>query len=149
MSLVPWRKPQLPTFATLRAEMDRLFDDYLGGGTAVPAPFDKMAFLPAVSLDETPEAYQLKAELPGLNPADIDIQVTENSVVIKGERKEEKKEKKENVIRSEIAYGSFMRRIDLPHAVDPDRAEATMDKGVLTIKVPIVAAAKTKTVKVK
>lgn len=151
MSLVPWRRttpntthgsfPAMPEFS-------RLFDEFFSG---MPLAMGTTpgTWAPAVSFSETPESYVLRAELPGLTPEQVDIQVADDVVVIKGERKEERKEEKENFLRSEFSYGSFMRRIALPSTVDPEHTEATMDKGVLTIKLPRKAGAKSRTVKVR
>lgn len=152
MSLVPWRRanPQTTTASTLSTmpELGRFFEEFFSG-MPLMAGTTPGTWAPAIAFSETPQAYVLKAELPGLNPDQVDIQVSDDAVVIKGERKEEKKEEKENYLRSEMSYGSFMRRVGLPSNVDPERTEATMDKGVLTIKLPRTSGAKSRSIKVK
>jgi HSP20 family protein len=149
MSLVPWRRPQTtPSTFSSMPELGRFFDDFFSG-MPLAAGTTPGTWAPPIAFSETPQAYVLKAELPGLTPDQVDIQVSDDAVVIKGERKEEKKEEKENYLRSEMTYGSFMRRISLPSTVDPEHTEATMDKGVLTIKLPRVAGAKSRSIKVK
>jgi HSP20 family protein len=76
------------------------------------------------------------AELPGVEKEDVQIMVHDNVLTLKGEKRSEKREDKDNWHSVERSYGSFARRVLLPSDVDGDRAEATMDKGVLTLKLP-------------
>ncbi len=144
MSLVPWRKHAPTAFQT---EINRLFDDFFG--TPMAAPFAGGSWAPAVSITDSPEAYTVRAELPGLEAGDVDIDLTHNVVTLRGERKEEKRDEKERMLKHEFSYGSFMRQFSLPTDVDPERADAKMDKGILTLKLPKSSATKGRTIKPK
>jgi HSP20 family protein len=106
------------------------------------------AWAPAVDILETPEAYEVKAELPGIPKEDVHISVENNILTLKGERKFEKDESKENYHRIERTYGAFARSFNLPTRVDHDRVQARFDNGVLTISVPKAAEAKPKRIEI-
>ncbi|MGZ3475729.1 MAG: Hsp20/alpha crystallin family protein [Polyangiales bacterium] len=104
-------------------------------------PFRELAseraigFTPAFEVKETKDAYQIKADLPGVKESDLDITLTANRLVINGKRDNEKEEKSDNYYVYERNYGSFSRAFTLPVGIDADRVAASMDKGVLTITV--------------
>ena len=106
------------------------------------------SFVPPVDIYEDEHNLVLKLEIPGVSEADLDIQVENNTLTVKGERKFEKEEKEENFHRIERRYGSFMRTFRLPNTVDPERAEANYDKGILKLTLGKRAEAKPKTIKV-
>jgi len=116
---------------TLRDEMNRLFSRTLGEGAAAGS-----AWTPAVDIFDTAEAIILKAELPGLSPDDIDIEVDDNVLTIKGERRFEDKVEEGRYYRLERAYGQFSRSVTLPQGVKADEISATFDQGVLQVRVP-------------
>ena len=133
----------------LRREMDRLFDDFLGGFPASPfakpgsglepfAPLGRFfgATAPAVDLVEKEKAFELSAELPGMGEEDIDVTLSNDMLTIKGEKKEEHEEKEEGRYLSERRYGSFERAFRLPDGVDCDKIDAQFDKGILTFTLP-------------
>ena len=91
---------------------------------------------PDLDLKETPEAYILKVEIPGIDPDDIDIQVSQDSLQIRGERREEEKREGENWHVVERSYGSFFRTIDFPSNVQSDAVEAETEDGILTLTIP-------------
>ncbi|HKD13617.1 MAG TPA: Hsp20/alpha crystallin family protein, partial [Candidatus Angelobacter sp.] len=91
------------------------------------------SFVPPVDIYEDEHNLVLKLEIPGVNEADLDIQVEHNTLTVKGERKFEKEEKEENFHRVERRYGSFLRTFRLPNTVDTETVEANYDKGVLRI----------------
>jgi HSP20 family protein len=91
---------------------------------------------PAVNVKETDKEVMLEAQLPGMTAKDTQINVTENSITLRGERKSETEEKDENFIRREYSYGSFSREIPLPTAVKAEEAQASLKNGLLTIRVP-------------
>jgi HSP20 family protein len=99
---------------------------------------------PAMDIAEKDKAYQVTAELPGLDEKDIDVTVSDNVLTIKGEKKEEKEEKEKNYYLSERRYGAFQRSFDLPSGVDTAKIEAQFAKGVLTITLPKSAEAQKK-----
>ncbi|MFH0702037.1 MAG: Hsp20/alpha crystallin family protein [bacterium] len=91
---------------------------------------------PAIEVYEQNGNYQLKAELPGINKENIDIEVGEDSITVKGQIKRKEEEKKDNIYRSELRYGKFMRTVPLPTKIDNINAKAEFKDGILTITVP-------------
>jgi HSP20 family protein len=89
---------------------------------------------PSVELRETDDAVEVRAELPGLDPEDIELTVSAGALTIRGERREERKDKKRGSV--EWRYGSFVESVALPPGVDPDRAEARVRNGVLVVRIP-------------
>ena len=130
-------------FVSLRREMDRLFDDFTQVWD-VPAFSGSSGMLsPRVDVAETEKGIEIKAELPGIDPKDIDLDLTDGVLTLKAERKHEKEEKDERKQYHlvERSYGTFLRRFALPFEPDQDKLEASFDKGVLKIFVPRSAAA--------
>jgi HSP20 family protein len=105
-------------------------------------------FVPPVDVYEDEHNLVLKLEVPGVNEEDLDIQLENNTLTVKGERKFEKEEKEENFHRIERRYGSFLRTFRLPNIVDSDKVEANYNKGVLRISLAKKAEAKPKQIKV-
>jgi HSP20 family protein len=125
---------------SLRREMERLFDTFLG-----ERRFDReFTWAPAVEVKELPDKFVLKVDLPGIKKEDIKLEVSDNILTISGERKEEKEEKEAQYYRREIVYGSFYRSIQLPPNVDPEKITAKLENGVLTIEIPKTEKAKAK-----
>jgi HSP20 family protein len=131
---------------TLRQAMDRLFE---GSFVNLPQAAEESAFLPAVDIVETEDKVGIKASIPGVKPEDIDINITADGVTIKGERKSETEVNEENYVRRECRYGSFTRTIALPPGLKIDKAEATVDNGMLTLEIPKAEEVKPRSVKVK
>ena len=129
---------------SFRSEMDRLFDRF--GFPSLRRVFDiepawrsasSFSFsVPAIDMSEDEKAYKISAELPGIDAKDIDVSVSGDMLVLKGEKRQEKEEKDKNYHFSERAYGSFQRAFDLPASVDRDKVAADFSKGVLTITLP-------------
>lgn len=145
---------------SLRREIDRLFDDFSFGSLrfpfrwprlATPAAFreaDLMA-APAVDLVEHDQAFEVSAELPGMDENSVDVKIAGNALVIKGHKKEEHEEKEKDFYLSERRYGSFERSLPIPDGVDLGRVEATFAKGVLRITLPKVVEAPPATKKIE
>ena len=108
-----------------------------------------MEWLPALNLAETNNEIVLKAEVPGMDPKDIDISLSDGTLTIKGEKKQEKEEKEEGYHLVERSYGSFTRTIELPREVQSDKINASYKNGVLKIVLPKSEKAKKKEVKIK
>ncbi len=142
--LTPW-KP-VNELATLRKEMDRLWEDFFGTKDLLP---QAEGWVPAVDVSETKDAVIVKAEIPGMDAKDIDVSLSGDMLIIKGEKKEEKEEKDENFHRVEMRRGSFQRAVRLPMAVDSDKIEAKYEKGILRVKLPKKEETKTKRIDVK
>ena len=145
-SLVPWRRrDELTSF---RREMDRLFDRFFEGW-----PFRLSAeegeWAPSVDVSETAKEVIVKAELPGMDPKDVDVTVRGDVLSLRGERKREEEEKGENFHRLERSYGAFARSIRLPAEVDAAKVKATYKNGVLNISLPKTKAASAKKIEVK
>ena len=146
MKGTPWRKHQElsrdvaspGSLRRFRDQMDRLFDSFFG-----LAPWEEAAltagagaWTPDLEVVESDKEVVVKAEMPGLDPKDIDIRVSGNVLTLSGEKKEEKEEKKEGYYRSERRYGSFFRSVELPQGAKADDVIAEFDKGILTLKIP-------------
>ena len=105
------------------------------------APVQSMAFSvptapPSVNVMDGPKQLQVTIELPGMDAKDIDVRVTGQELMIRGQKKEEVEHKNRNYYRSERSFGAFQRRIPLPVQVDPENVEAAFKKGLLTITLP-------------
>jgi len=106
-------------------------------------------FVPAVEVSEKDDEIVVRAEIPGLDTKDLDVTIENNYLIIKGEKKREKKEEKENMVHMECSYGSFYRTIPLTTEVDKDKIKAKYKKGVLTITLPKVESAKAKRIAIE
>ena len=105
-------------------------------------------FVPPVDVYEDEQNLVLKLEVPGVNEADLNVSLENNTLTIQGERKFEKEEKEENFHRIERRYGSFLRTFRLPNTIDGEKVEANYDKGILKITLAKRAEAKAKQIKV-
>jgi HSP20 family protein len=105
-------------------------------------------FVPPVDVYEDEQNLVLKLEVPGVNEADINVSVENDTLTIQGERKFEKEEKEENFHRIERRYGSFVRTFKLPNTVDAEKVEASYEKGILKITLAKRAEAKPRQIKV-
>jgi len=139
-------------FESLRREVDRLFDDFhFGLRNPIGRPLFEMqpfwsresvsSTVPAVDVAETDKAYEITAELPGIDEKNIEVKFADGILTIKGEKKEEKEEKKKDYYLSERSYGSFQRSFQVPAGTDADKIEAKFNKGVLTLTLPKTAEA--------
>ena len=137
-------------------DLERFFDDFFRlGWPRWWAPerrlFGGEAFIqpPAIDVVDEKNEVVVKAEVPGLSKDDITVELTESSLIIRGEKKREKEVKEENYYRSEREYGSVYRSIELPVPVKPQDVKATFKDGVLEIRMPKTEVAKPKSVKVR
>jgi len=152
MSLLPmWKKQDRNPIASLQTEMNRLFQDFFGGRSLVRNFWGEgeETFLPPVDVRETEDKVIVEAELPGMEPKDVDIQIEGETLMISGERKHEKEEKARGYHRLERSFGWFQRSVELPPSVDPEKVEATCKDGVLTVELAKKEEAKRKTIQVK
>jgi HSP20 family protein len=106
---------------------------------ALDEPFQLSA--PAIDMSEDEKVYKISAELPSIDAKDIDVSVSGDTLVLRGEKRQVKEEKDKNYHFSERAYGSFQRSFQLPSTVDRDKLAADFSKGVLTITLPKTAEA--------
>ena len=103
---------------------------------------------PPVDIYENGDNLVLKAELPGINPDDVEIRVEDNTLYLKGERKFEKEVKEQNYHRVERSYGSFARSFSLPNSISAEKVKAEYKDGLLTLTMPKREEAKPKTIKI-
>ena len=129
---------------SLRDDMNRLFSRTLGDSPAAAS-----AWSPALDIFDTPEAIVLKAELPGLDASDIDIEVDDNVLTLTGERRFEDRVEEGRYHRVERAYGRFQRSVTLPQNVKAGEITAGVDRGVLEVRVPKADEAKPRTIEVQ
>ena len=129
-------------FTSLRRGMDRLFDQVMGGfgaGLGLPAPFAGPGVIsPRVDIAETKTGLEVTAELPGVEPKDVTIELENGVLTLRAERSsertEEDKEKRWHMV--ERQSGTYLRRFALPFDAEPDKVEAQFDKGVLRVTIP-------------
>lgn len=138
---------------SLRSEVDRLFEDFQRDfwPTSIRRPFFGLRPLfrrelswpvePAVDIVESDKGYEVTADLPGMDEKDIEVKVANGDLLIKGEKQEEKEEKKKDYYLHERHFGSFERRFRVPDGADADKIEASFKKGVLTVTLPKTAEA--------
>lgn len=144
MAITRWEP--LREVEALRREMDHLFDRLLPRGNG---DREGLAFLPSVELEDKDEAIHLKLEIPGMEAKDLDVEVSEESVSIKGERKSETKTEEKGITRSEFHYGKFERVVPLPAHIQADKVKADYKNGILQLTLPKAETEKRKIVKVK
>ncbi len=141
MSLIRWRPGQSldrwDSFANdighLRQEMDRLFSHLMVPGYDVE-PGESI--FPSAELQDQGDHLALRLEVPGMKPEEVDIQVSEDTVSIKGERKSEETTEEDGMTRSEFHYGKFSRTIALPKMIKPNEVVADYKDGILSLTMP-------------
>jgi HSP20 family protein len=133
----PWREME-----TLRQQVDRLFDDLVENSG------DRPAWHPAVELKDTGDTFILRAQIPGVDAKDINLEVTKEAVSISGEHRYEQQNQENGSYRSEFRYGKFHRVVSLPAAVQNDRVQADYKDGILNLTLPKVTEALNKVVKI-
>ncbi len=138
-----WEQP-FRGATTLQEQINRVFGD--GGRAGEESNLTPWA--PAVDIYETEHELVVKADLPDVNPQDLDIRVESNILTIRGERKFENKVNEENYLRVERSYGSFSRSFQLANSVNSDAINADYQNGVLTLSIPKREEAKPKQIKV-
>ena len=123
----------------MQHEMNRILDSFASAWGPAPFPLAGASFSPRLDMAEDAKTFTVTAELPGMSDKDIDLSISGDALVIRGDKKEEKEEKGRNYYYSERSYGSFSRSIPLPPEVAADKVSATFRKGVLTITLPKTA----------
>ena len=135
MALVRWEPVR--ELSTLQNEMNRLFSSFFDTPTnGGDAGGGLRRWIPAMDLVETDDHFVLRADLPGLGPDEVAIEVEDNVLTLAGERKAEHEAKREGFYRVERASGRFRRSLTLPDGVDLESIAASFDKGVLEIRIP-------------
>lgn len=133
---------------TLRQAMDRLFEDSFVRPSRALEGFGEVAG-PALDIYQKPDEVVVKSALPGVKPEDVNIDITGDTLTIKGESKAEQEIKREDYLYQERRYGTFCRSVVLPSGLKSDKTEATMEDGVLTLTIPKAEEVKPKAIKVK
>lgn len=159
--LLPWKREKstdiqrgepVDPIDALRHDMnlwfDRMFSREFGLSPLWPES-RWSGFVPNVDVVESDKAITVTAELPGMEDSDIELQIRDNALVIRGEKEHRKEEKDRNVYRAERSYGSFQRCVPLPTEVDHEKADAVFKNGVLTITLPKLRPSKRKTIAVR
>lgn len=158
--LLPWKREKRTEiqrrdvqdpFESLRRDMNRWFDDVFTGEFGLSTTWPETSssgFVPSVDVVEGETEVTVTADLPGMEEKDIELQIEDDALVIRGEREHRKEEKRRNVYRAERSYGSFQRAVMLPAEVNADEASAVYKNGVLTVKLPKVAPTQRKKITV-
>lgn len=140
-----WRKSESPLrraeehpFFALHREVNRMFDDFFNNVDLTPFGGGKSfgAFSPSVDIREDEKEISIKAELPGLEEKDIEVSLADDTLTIRGEKKEDKEEKGKEYWHRETSWGSFRRVIPLPEGINTEKVDARFKNGVLSITVP-------------
>jgi len=129
---------------TLRREMDRLFERFPGREAS---PLGEVE--PAIEVAETPAAVIVKAQVPGVSKENLQVNVTDNALTLKGEVQEDKTTEEKNYHRREFHYGAFARTITLPTTVQAEQAIAQLKDGVLEVTIPKRETTKAKDVPIQ
>lgn len=153
-AITPRRRPTMD-LSRWEGEMDRMMEDFFGRRFRPWWPerwfrgdeFEMKA--PAVDVFEEKDDLVVKAEVPGIDKDNIEVTLSDSTLTIKGEKKKQEEVKEENYYRSERHHGAFMRTVELPKDVQPDKVKASFKNGVLEIRMPKTEEAKAKEIKVK
>jgi HSP20 family protein len=152
MSIIPWSNRNVSTPERFRQFQDEVNDMFTNMFRGLPmlswGNGSETGWVPAINVKDDEKSVTLTAELPGVKREDVKIEVTGDRLILRGEKHEEKSEKKDNWWRKEATYGAFMRQVALPTDVESDRAEAKMENGVLTVRIPKATTSKSKSIKV-
>lgn len=146
-NILPWERPvsirrNRTPFASLQNEINRLFEEFFDSESSfLPASWTGGAHSPALDIIETDKSFKIEAELPGMDQDDVEVNINDNYLTIKGEKKAYKEDKDENYVRRERSYGSYQRTVALPETANADKAKATFKKGVLWVEIPKKAEA--------
>ena len=141
--LAPFRE-----FERMRRDMDRFWDSFLEGGLRRRTE-EGGEWLPSLDIAETKNELVVKCEIPGMDPKDIDISLSDGMLTIKGEKKQEREEKEADYHLVERSYGAFTRSVQLPKGVESDKISASYKDGVLKVRLPKSEEAKKKEIKIK
>jgi HSP20 family protein len=151
-SALPSQREENHSFFGIQKEMNRLFDDFFRGLDATPVNNvgERLnRFVPSLDIRENDKEVHVRVELPGMDEKDVEVMLTDNSITLKGEKKEEKEDKGKDYYHVERSYGSFQRVIPLPEGIDTKKAEAKFKKGILSISLPKLEQSKVKAKKIE
>ncbi len=146
MAVVKW--DPFRDLLSIQDRMNKLFEQTLSRSRGEEG-ISASTWAPAVDIYETPESVVMKAELPGLGREDIEIQIRDNTLTLKGERRFAKDVQQENYLRIERAYGAFQRSFTLPATIQQDKIRAVFRDGVLELTLPKAEEAKPKRIAIE
>ena len=143
----PWERLGFPMLTRLGREFDAMFGRF---GLERPLAEHPMpVWSPQLEMSSSPGEFTVKVDMPGMKKEDVILEMTDDHLVLRGERKQEKEEKKDGFVRTERTYGSFYRTVPLPEGVKAELAKAVLRDGVLEITMPMTAVeAKTRTLEI-
>jgi HSP20 family protein len=147
MSIIRWEP--IRNLVSNQEQFNRLFNETFSHIFGENEPVTKTNWAPPVDIYENDQNIVLKAELPGVDPKNVDIRVEDGTLYLRGERKFEKDTKEENYHRIERSYGTFVRTFQLPRSVNPENVVAEYKDGVLSLTIPKREEAKPKTIKIQ
>ena len=133
-----------PAYNSLNSQIDRLFDDFMG----LSGSKNSTTWTPSTELIDQGNAYLLKVYLPGVSADDTDIQATQESVLISGNRQHSELPEGDRVLYSDVAYGQFRRFVELPSKVQNTKVDASFEHGILSLHLPKVEEEQNKVVKI-
>jgi HSP20 family protein len=142
MALVRWTP--MGHLRSFQEEMNRMFHEFFRGGNGGEQGWLAGAWIPPVDIYETDDALVLTAELPGVSKDDVSLEIHNNTLILRGERKHEAEVKEDHYHRVERAYGPFQRSFVLPTLVDQEKVRATYHDGILELRLPKLETAKPK-----
>ena len=148
MDLIKWRPSEVFDPMTELDRMREEFDRFFGLEPMISGLFDRVKS-PAIDVVEKDDAFVVTCDLPGVDMKDLEVNIANNVLTIKGEKKDSREVKEAKVYRQESWFGSFQRTLSLPDIVDPDKIEAVMKDGVLKITLPKKEEVKPKQIAVK
>lgn len=146
MSMIRWQP--FSELVSLRQAMERLFDDSFVRPSRLFTVLGEETGIP-IDMHQTADDVVVKATLPAVKPEEVEITISDGTLTIKGEHKEEEEVKREDYLHRERRYGSFSRSLTLPSSLETEKAEATFENGVLTLTIPRAEEVKPKQIKVK
>lgn len=154
MSLIRWREARdLPAFPSdvlnMQREINKMFDSFFRSALPDESPLIAGTWSPATDIVEHDDNFVVNVELPGMRKEDVKITMQDNTLMIRGEKKEERESKGSSYHRVERSYGSFQRSFALPSTVKAESIEAAFKDGILTVSLPKSEEAKPKQIDVK
>ncbi len=149
MATMMQRKPQqLSPFIQLHEQFDNLLKNFFDEDE-FETSLNEMTWRPRMDVSENDEAFFVHLDLPGVNPEDVEISVTDNQLTVQGQREEETETRDKKFHRVERTFGSFFRSLMLPAGCDASEIDALSDNGVINITIPKTEQKKSKTIKIK
>jgi HSP20 family protein len=136
--------------AGLQEDMNRLFDQFYSGSLSSLTDWNGDTIsAPSVNVIEDEKSFRVEAELAGIEPKNVEVEVARGLLILKGERHRQENREEKNYLRREISYGSFTRKVALPETADSEKAKATFSNGLLTVDIPKIPAAQQKSRKIE